>query len=212
MNLHRKPLGLNHPSGEIDDPEEYYRHSSYASVPAEMARSQTTFAADHDYEWLCYPDRRRDELRRMFYLDQGMDINPSDPKFGPEAHHYAESEAPLQVIETTERLHYHKAEAFYQQIGLPEELRDRALGRIVWENLDQFNHYGGIDGAIIGFAMQVLVNHLGFSDLDEVRETDWWPMLEDYADETGVYGATGRTFRQLLDHMRDKMEDNDAGR
>lgn len=74
-----------------------------------------------------------------------------------------------------------RCDIIYQRIEIPESAQERAKTKVLTTPLQGFNsHYGGVDGAALGFAMLELAD-----DADEFLSSLWWRRFESQVGEIG---------------------------
>ncbi|TKX72628.1 hypothetical protein EXE46_15550 [Halorubrum sp. GN11_10-6_MGM] len=200
-----EPQAAENPQAEIDAEGEHYEQTGGQLLLGERV-SITWFGADDVPDHLS--ERRCQLHERIWRVDRGLDIDPSDSSLGTEVGHYADSTVDTEIVSNFSRFKNHLADTCLQQLEVPEFVRNHVLYLIHNRDLVGFNRYGGVDGAIVGLTMEALAD---FHDLDTVadlKETSWWSDIESLADEFGIVGATGRTFRQLIAHVEDEYDHN----
>lgn len=166
--------------------------------------SMTWFAADDLDENT--PERRRKLFQRIWRIDRGLDIDPSDSSLGADISDYADSTVNTEIISNFARFKHHLADTCLQQLEVPEFVRNHVLHLIHNYDLMDFNRYGGIDGAIVGYTMKALAEFHSLRSVKDLKNTPWWSDIKSLADEFGIIGATGRQFRQLIGHVEGKHE------
>lgn len=169
--------------------------------------SETWFAAnDLNVDIQELESRHKQQIQRMWMIDRGQDVNPSDLSLGAEVGHYADSTVDMEVVSNFARFKHHLADTCLQQLEVPEYVRNHVLYLIHNRDLMEFNQYGGINGAIVGFTTEALAEFLSLRKMADLKDTPWWPDIKSLADEFGIIGATGRQFRQLIDHVEENYE------
>ena len=147
--------------------------------------------------------RRRKQLyERLWRIDQGLDIDPSDRSLGVEAGHYADPNVEIESVTNHDMFKYGRADACVQHIELPQFVQNRVLYLISNQSLKRFNRFGGLEGAIIGYSIRALAEYYKMSDVTQLKGSDWWPPIEEFAGHLGIRGATGRQFGQLIDYIQ----------
>jgi len=180
-----------------------YRYSE-GQVLASSSDLGSWFGVDHVD---CHPSRRRKQLyERLWRIDQGLDIDPSNRSLGSEAGHYADPNVDIDSTTSYDIFKYGRADACVQQMDLPRFVQNRVLYLISNQSLKRFNHFGGLEGAIIGCTIRALAEHREMSDVTQVKDSTWWSPIEEFADHLGVVGTTGRKFGQLIDYVQDQYE------
>ena len=196
------PKGAGNPAAAVDSKGNHYEHNGGQLLLGEKI-SMTWFAADDLDENAS--EQRRQLFQRMWRIDRGQDIDPSDSSLGANLSDYADSSVNTEIVSSFARLKHHLADSCLQQMEVPEHVRNHVLYLIHKRDLIEFNQYGGINGAIVGFIIEALVEFLNLRMMADLKDTPWWPDIKSLADEFGIVGATGRQFRQLLEHVEENM-------
>lgn len=183
-----------------------YRYSE-GQVLASSSDLGSWFGADHVDSQLSR--RRRKLYKRLWRIDQGLDIDPSDRSLGIEAAHYADPDVDFECITSDDIFIYRFADACVQQMELPRSVRKEVLNRASGRDHRRFNRLGGLEGAIIGYSMMALAKGRQHSSIMQLKCSEWWSMIHQLAETTGVTGTTGRTFRQLTEYVDDQYKGNE---
>jgi hypothetical protein len=195
------PQAAGNPAASTNASGAHYRYPD-GNVCPELIGVDTWFGADEVADDC--PSRRKRMYRRLWRLDMGLDIDPANRELGIEAGHYADETVDVEVVSTHDLYSFHQADACLQQLELPTPVRECALWRIRHTSLKQYNRHGGLSGAIISIGLQTLAEYQNRSSITELKETAWWAHFEDLADILSVRGATGRTFRQLIEYTQEQ--------
>ena len=196
------PKGAGNPAAAVDAKENHYEHNSGQLLLGEKI-SMTWFAADDLDENAS--EQRRQLFQRIWRIDRGQDIDPSDPSLGDDLDDYADSSVNTEIVSSFARYKHRLADTCLQQLEVPEWVRNQVLYLIHKRDLVEFNRYGGINGAIVGFTIEALAEFRSLG-LEGLKESPWWPDIKSLADEFDIIGATGRQFRQLVDHIKENYE------
>jgi len=173
-------------------------------VLANSSDQGTWFGVDHVEN---YPSRRRRQLyERLWRIDQGLDIDPSNRSLGIEAGHYADPNVDIESVTSHDIFKYGRADACVQQMELPRFVQNRVLYLISNQSLRRFNRFGGLEGAIIGYTIRALAEYREMSDVAQLRGSTWWSPIKEFADHLGIVGTTGRKFGQLIDYVQNQHE------
>lgn len=197
------PKGAGNPAAAVDAKRNHYEHNGGQLLLGEKI-SMTWFAADDLDENAS--ERRRQLFQRMWRIDRGLDIDPSDSSLGADLSDYADSSVNTEIVSNFARFKHHLADSCLQQLEVPEYVRNHVLYLIHNRELRGYNHYGGIDGAIVGFIMEALAEFRDLRKVADLKETPWWPDIRSLADAFGIIGVTERQFRQLIDHVEGEYE------
>jgi len=180
-----------------------YRYSE-GNVLANSSGPDTWFGVDHVDN---YPSqRRRQQYERLWRIDQYLDIDPGNRSLGIEAAHYADPDIELECISTDEIFKYRLADACVQQMELPPLVRKEVLNRASSRDHRRYNRLGGLEGAIIGYSMKALAKDQQRSSIMQLKCSEWWSVIHQFAETTRVTGTTGRTFRQLTEYVDDRYK------
>lgn len=181
-----------------------YRYAE-GQVLANSLDQETWFGVDHVEN---YPSRRRRQLfERLWRIDIGLDIDPSDRSLGIEAGHYADSNVKIESVSSHDLFVHGRADACIQQMRLPRFVQDRVLYLITSQSLKCFNRLGGLEGAIIGYSLKALAEYREMSDVTQLKDSGWWSPVQEFAEHLGITGTTGRQFRQLVDYIQNQYEE-----
>lgn len=197
------PQAAGNPAASTNATGAHYRHPD-GSVCPELIGVDTWFGADEVADDC--PQRRKRLYRRLWRLDMGLDINPANRALGIEAGHYADEAVDVEVVSTYDLYSFHRADACLQQLELPTPVRKCALWRIQHTSLERYNRHGGLSGAIISIGLQTLAEYQDRARITDLKETAWWEHFENLADTLSVKGATGRTFRQLIEYAQEQYD------
>lgn len=183
--------------------ENFYRYAE-GQVLANSSDQGTWFGVNHVEN---YPSqRRRQQYERLWRIDQGLDIDPSDRSLGIEAGHYADSNVVIESVSSHDLFAYSRADACIQQMELPQFVRDRVVYLITNQSLKRFNRFGGLEGAIVGYSIKALAEYREMSNVTQLKDSLWWSPIEEFAKHLGIIGATGRQFGQLINYIQDRHE------
>lgn len=200
------PRAAGNPQATVDARGNHFEISG-GQLSLGKTVSETWFAAnDLNVDIQELESRHKQQIQRMWLIDGGQDVNPSDPSLGAEAGHYADSTVNMEVVSNFDQFKNHLADTCLQQLEAPKYVRSRVLHLIHSRDIVEFNQYGGINGAIVGLTMEALAEFYSLRTVAEIKDTPWWPDLRSLADEFGIIGATGRQFRQLMDHVEENYE------
>ena len=197
------PKGAENPAAAVDAKGNHYEHNGGQLLLGEKI-SMTWFAADDLDENAS--KRCRQLFQRIWRIDRGLDIDPSDSSLGADLSDYADSSVNTEIVSNFARFKHHLADTCLQQLEVPEYVRNHVLYLIHSRDIVEFNHYGGINGAIVGFTIEALAEFRSLRTVADLKDTAWWPDIKSLADEFGIIGATGRQFRQLIEHVEEKHE------
>lgn len=149
-----------------------------------------------------YPSqRRRQRYDRLWRIDQGLDIDPSDRSLGIEAAHYADPNVCFGSTTSDDIFVYRLADACVQQMELPSLVRNKVFTLTSRQDHRAFNRFGGLSGAIVGYCIRSLAEFQGCSSVMELKDSLWWPVVEEFAEDIQITGATGRQFRQMTEYV-----------
>lgn len=195
------------PSSHLPDDnntEDNSYHYSEGQILASSSDLGSWFGVDHVDS---YPSRRLRQLyERLWRIDQGLDIDPSNRSFCVEAGHYADPNVDIESVTSHDIFTYGRADTCVQQMELPRFVQNRVLYLISNQSLKRFNRFGGLEGAIIGYTIRALAEYREMSDVAQLKDSAWWSPIEEFADHLGITGATGRKFGQLVDHIQNRHE------
>lgn len=197
------PKGAGNPAAVVDAKEKHYEHNSGQLLLGEKI-SMTWFAADDLDENAS--EQRRQLFQRIWRIDRGKHIDPSDSSLGADLSGYADSSVDTEIVSNFAQFKHHLADTCLQQLEVPECVRNHVLYLIHKRDLVDFNRYGGVNGAIVGFTIEALAGFRSLRMVADLKDTPWWPDIKSLADEFGIIGATGRQFRQLVDHVEENYE------
>lgn len=203
------PQAVGNPQAAVDERGDHYELTG-GQISLGKQVSETWFAADEVDSSL--PERRQRLYRRIWRIDRGLDIDPADRSLGAEVGHYADSTVDTEVISNYDRFRHNLADTCLQQLELPRYVRNRALHLIDTRSLKGFSRYEGLNGAIVGFTVQALVEYRDLREVADLKETPWWPRIRALADHLGVVGATGRKFGQLIEYVEKRYEGGNESR
>ncbi|WP_158055881.1 hypothetical protein [Halorussus halophilus] len=199
------PAGAGNPEAAVDADDEHYRYSDITPDWVDQEPTVTSFRTNEVRE-TGYSYQRKEKFERFWRLDNGLDIDPTNPKLGVDAGYYSDKYATTgESDDPLARENHRRADAICQSLELPSEVCNRVFNLV--QNTDKkcFNRHGGIDAGILGFSVLALCEYFGFSQLDEIRNTEYWSDVEETADELGVRGTSGRQFRNLIDYIDERF-------
>ena len=200
------PQAAGNPQATVDAKGNHFEITG-GQLSLAKSVSETWFAAnDVNVDIQELESRLKQQIQRMWLIDRGQDVNPSDLSLGAEVGHYADSTVDMEVISNFDRFKNHLADTCLQQLEAPEYVRNRVLHLIHSRDIVEFNHYGGIKGAIVGLTIEALAEFRSLGMVADLKDTPWWPDIKSLADEFDIIGATGRQFRQLVDHVEENYE------
>lgn len=190
-----------HPSKEVDAEDKHLSESTHRIQALNEGRDvdgSTFHVADLD----CCTPERRSLFERMWRLDNECHIDPFDPALGKDAQHYASDWVEVERVSMSDRFRWHRSISICESLSVPDPVRERVL-KLMWStDLRAYSHWQGIDGAVICFTALALTEYVGKKSIEGLMGTPWWPDVEQLADEVGLLGATGRSFRQALNHTQ----------
>lgn len=179
-------------------------HYSEGQILASSSDLGSWFGVDHVDS---HSSRRRRQLyERLWRIDQGLDIDPGNRSLGIEAGHYADPNVELESITSADILNYRMADACAQQMELPPLVRNKVLYLASNRDHRRFNRLGGLEGAMVGYCIKGLAEFQGCSSVMELKDSAWWPVIQEFAEDIRITGATGRQFRQLTEYVDDRCK------
>lgn len=194
--LESKESSYFHDESGIEDKS--YRHSE-GQVLSNTSGRKTWFGVNHVES---YPSqRRRQRYERLWRIDQGLDIDPSDRSLGIEAAHYADPNVCFESTTSDDIFVYRLADACVQQMELPPLVRNKVYSLTSRQDHRAFNRFGGLRGAIVGYCIRSLAEFQGCTTVMALKDSLWWSVVEEFAENIQITGATGRQFRQLTEYV-----------
>ena len=185
-NAWSDPKAAGNPAAAVDAKGDHYEHDGGQLMLGEKI-SMTWFAADDLDENAT--EQRRQLFQRMWRIDRGLDIDPSDSSLGADLSDYADSSVNTEIVSNFARFKHHLADTCLQQLEVPECVRNHVLYLIHKRNLVKFNQYGGVNGAIVGLTIEALAEFHSLRTVAEIKDTPWWSDIKSLADEFGIVGA-----------------------
>jgi hypothetical protein len=188
------------PNGTCDAEEGHEQYHDTTTDPAKGREDpEGSFFYVNDLE-----DRSKEcerKFERFWRLHNGVHLDPyNNNKFGMEAQYYADDWVEMERVTATDRLRWDRPDAICQTMGVGNSIRDRVLTLMGTTDLGEYSNWEGADGAAVCFTALALAEHFGVEEIEEIQETDWWSEIESLANDIGLLGSTGRSFRQALRH------------